>query len=229
MLARIWPDDISFLDRFEFRMNDSDVNSAGPSTEPSGFPIGRMVFLVALVLGGVYLVRSSLPSRAPTQASRAIGKPAPEVELVRLESGEPVQATTGSGVTLLHFWGTWCGPCRMEYPHLAATANELTKESPEFEFLPVSCESGPGETIEGLLAKTTEYFGRESITSPALADPRGTTRRSAAERLEQPSLYYPTSFLIGPDGKIAGVWEGYTPEAVDEMAAMSRSLMAAGS
>ncbi|QDT07874.1 Thiol-disulfide oxidoreductase ResA [Rubripirellula lacrimiformis] len=193
-----------------------------PSTG-TGPKIGLWIFVLAIV-GATTMV---MMGNRPRAENAALGKPSPQLDLVRLDSGtamDPDDAAPAGTVRLLHFWGTWCGPCRMEYPHLAKRAQELTAD-PNFRFLPVSCESGAGETMGGLAEKTSDYFERENITSPAIADPRGITRRSAAERLEQPSLYYPTSMLIGPDGKIVGVWEGYTPSAVEEIAEAATSLL----
>ncbi|MGB7325142.1 MAG: TlpA disulfide reductase family protein [Rubripirellula sp.] len=187
--------------------------------------LGIWFLLLASLCLAIFFIRANRDSNRGSSA--AVGKPSPQIDLVALDSGKAIdmdEAAPDGSVRLLHFWGTWCGPCRMEYPHLAETAVALSAD-PNFRFLPVSCESGAGETMGGLAEKTNQYFARESITSPKLADPRGITRQSAAERLEQPSLYYPTSMLIGPDGTIVGVWEGYTPEAVDQIAEASKKLL----
>jgi thiol-disulfide isomerase/thioredoxin len=168
------------------------------------------------------------PNVSTGQDSPAIGKTAPRLDLVRL-TDEPLldrlQKVADGKVTLLHFWGTWCGPCKLEYPQLSKLANRLNS-SPEFDFVSVSCEGVQGETFDGLWQKTDDYFASEQIDSPAFADPRGITRRSVAERLERSSIYYPTSILVGVDGKIVGVWEGYAPDSVDQMGSFIEYLLA---
>jgi cytochrome c biogenesis protein CcmG/thiol:disulfide interchange protein DsbE len=182
--------------------------------------------LVITVLAMVLLRPHSLSSAG--QDSPAIGKTAPRLDLVRLTDQplmDPVENVAEGKVTLLHFWGTWCGPCRMEYPHLSESVDRLGARS-EFEFVSISCESDSYETFDGLRQKTDDYFDSEGIECSAFADARGITRRSAAERLERNSMFYPTSILVGADGKIAGVWEGYTPESVDQMDVLIEQLLA---
>ena len=158
----------------------------------------------------------------------AIGKPAPQFDLVLLSDDltlEPLQHVPDGQVTLVHFWGTWCGPCKLEYPHLSEMANRFDNND-HFRFVSVTCESGPDETFEGLWARTKAFFRTSEIESIAFADPRGVTRRSVAERLERRSLFYPTSILIDPGGKIAAVWEGYTPDAVNQIETVTDQLIA---
>lgn len=161
------------------------------------------------------------------QDSPSIGKPAPQFELVILSAdlSLPSYQWQPGRVTLLHFWGTWCGPCKLEYPELSEMAGHLSVDEQRFDFVPVTCEYG-GETFEGLWSKTHDYLQSNRIDSAAYADPRGVTRRSAAERLQRDSLFYPTSMLIDHQGKIAGVWEGYTPDAVDQIKTLTDRLIA---
>lgn len=196
------------------------------SSRGRGSGRGVAWLLVPLLLA--VIVTLLLPQgRLPPDQSPAVGKPAPEIDLVRLSVEEPLEAITRvpeGKVSLLHFWGTWCPPCRMEYPHLAEMAQRLDDER-AVVFLPVSCEGTPGETLENLREKTREFFEAAGIDSPILADPRGVTRRSAAERLEQSSLFFPTSILIDAEGRIVGVWEGYAPEGVEQIEAEIKRLL----
>jgi thiol-disulfide isomerase/thioredoxin len=184
-------------------------------------PLGLVLLLLAVF---IFAKRDdSLPGRD----SPSLGKPAPQFDLVTLSDNSSLLAYQWQPgrVTLLHFWGTWCGPCKLEYPELSKMAGRLSGDEP-FDFVPVSCEYGLGETFEGLWEKTRDYLQSNRIDSVAYADPRGVTRRSAAERLERDSLFYPTSILIDHRGKIAGVWEGYTPVSVEQIELVSDRLIA---
>lgn len=204
----------------------ADFGHADPSSpgRKPGRGIGWLLVPLLLIFVALVLVprKNVAPDRSP-----AVGKPAPEINLVRLSgeaAPEPQSRVPDGKVALLHFWGTWCPPCRMEYPHLAEMTQRLEEEE-GFLFLPVSCEGDQGETLEGLQEKTQDFFASAGIESPIFADPRGVTRRSAAERLEQSALFFPSSMLIDADGKIVGVWEGYSPEGVGQMEAEIERLL----
>lgn len=179
-----------------------------------------------------------------TATHAAVGRPAPELDLVPLiaaklpEQSEPPADSEASAegavsltgkppsgkVTMLHFWGTWCPPCRAEYPELVEMVRELEAEE-RFQFVSVSCEGGPGETFERLQSKTQKYY--ESIGAGDLmtyADASGKTRTSAAEAMGAPSMMYPTTLIIDTNQRIAGIWQGYSPASVGEMKTMITTL-----
>jgi thiol-disulfide isomerase/thioredoxin len=168
------------------------------------------------------------PGDSSGVSSPAVGQPAPGLDLIPLTADPsklaPPEPAMAGQVTLLHFWGTWCGPCRMEYPELSALENRLRRR-PGFRFLSVSCESGRGETFAALRSKTLDYFASAGLDSFAFADPRGNTRRGVATLLGHDSMLYPTSLVIGVDGKVAGVWEGYAVESIGQMEQLIARLL----
>lgn len=207
------------------------VSPTSPTSVPAARPrmsVWWFAIPACLLLLAIVAVR---PGRIPTsiQDSPAIGKPAPRLDLVRL-TDQPVldrlQEVPPGDVTLLHFWGTWCGPCKIEYPALATMARQFQAQ-PGFRFVSISCEGVQGETFAGLWQKTSDYFASAGIDGSAFADPQGITRRSTAARLEQNAMYYPTTMVVDADGRIVGVWEGYSPDAVGQMATLIERLLAA--
>ena len=214
---------------------DADLSADDAAMEPASQPPtlrGPLFAIAALVVCGLLVLVVMIASRPKDSArfreSLAVGEPAPRIELVRLSddlSLEPYSWQPGK-VTLLHFWGTWCGPCRLEYPELSQMAEQFQSDD-RFQFLPVSCAAGRGEMIEDLWNQTEEYLTSNLLDRLAFADPQGITRRSAAERMQQYEIYYPTSILIDHEGSIAGIWEGYAPESVGQIADITGQLIAA--
>lgn len=105
----------------------------------------------------------------------------------------------------------------MEYPELVEMVQEFSPDR-EFRFVSISCESSVGEsTFEMLRQETETFYESIGVDVPTYCDPTGRTRRSTAAVLGNPGLYYPSTLLIDRDGKIARVWEGFTPSGVTEM------------
>lgn len=198
--------------------NENSRSSSDGSSSARPRVSGLMLVLPLLIFATGFA--AFWPALRPEgQTSPAIGKPAPQIDLVMLadQTGlNQFRSLPDGKVVLLHFWGTWCPPCKMEYPELSEMANQLASKS-NFQFVPVSCEASTNETFEGLRTKTEDYFASASITSVSYCDPQGATRLSTAERLDRNLMFYPTSLVIGTDGRIAGVWEGYAPDAIEEM------------
>ncbi len=202
----------------------------------SGSVSGKVLIALAVIVAIVVLLRQD---GVPDSASHpAIGRPAPEFSLVRLLPAEPSETggdaagnvTTLMGlppegtVTLLHFWGTWCPPCKLEYPELVEMVREFEAE-PQFRFVTVSSGGGAVEDYDSLRSQTARYY--ETIAAGDLetfADIDAMTQQATAEALGE-SMAYPTTVLIDDQRRIAGVWRGYTPAGVEQMRQRVKELL----
>lgn len=150
----------------------------------------------------------------------AVGRALETFELQPL-TGEPPPldlADLAGKVTLVNFWGTWCGPCQVEFPELYELSQHLG-DKPDFRFVSVSCSGRLGTDEREAAAPTAQFLRQQRATLPTYRDALAATRL-ALERAEiVQNFSYPTTILIGRDGTIRGLWEGYREGLVDDMRA----------
>jgi thiol-disulfide isomerase/thioredoxin len=138
-----------------------------------------------------YFVKDALlPPAAPRPAvvpTKTQAPAAPRVVQARDGTRRDLASRTGKGL-ILHFWATWCPPCREEMPALVKFVGD-TKGDTNVEFLTVSADED-WKTVDAWL-KANGISGL-----PVALDPKGPTA----------SLYgttgYPETFFITPSGEI---------------------------
>ena len=93
---------------------------------------------------------------------------------------------------LLDFWGTWCGPCRAETPHLVKAYEKMKDKN--FEIVSISSD----RSVEVL----KKYMVKNKMTWPNTIDLDGYAK-GVLELYGVSS--YPTLMLIDPEGKFTNV------------------------
>jgi len=213
-------------------LNSSDVSQTKKTVR-----VGHVVAVIGAV--AAFLVAFFLTRPMSSVEHPAVGLPGPELDLMPLfvESSDETapDATEGSAgfagkpvegkVTVLHFWGTWCPPCVAEYPHLVEMMKKRESNA-KLQFIPVSCESGSGETFEGIQKKTVNFYAKINIASlPTFVDASGKTRESVTQAIGTGSMMYPTTVVIDQSQRIAGVWQGYSEASLVEMELLVDKLL----
>ena len=153
--------------------------------------------------------RPPLPAGFPRSTPFPLpAEPAPDFELPALDGPRWRLSDAAGKVVLLNFWETWCGPCRMELPHLQRIHDRF---------------SAAGLTVVGVSsenpAETLRFLRDNGITYTALSD----ARNHATSRYHVDAI--PTTFIIGRDGALRDRIEGYTKE--EAFARAVRPLIAA--
>ncbi|MBC8355468.1 MAG: TlpA family protein disulfide reductase [Planctomycetes bacterium] len=157
----------------------------------------------------------------------AVGEAMQRFELAPLVGNEtPATLDSLHGeVVLINFWGTWCGPCLMEFPHLVEI-NDRLKGEKGFRFIPVACGPGGVDIDEQALRAGTEaYLQKLETNLDVYSDPGAGARRSLMKVARLPGFGFPTTVLINREGTIQGLWEGYQPGAEEEMEEAIKELL----
>jgi cytochrome c biogenesis protein CcmG, thiol:disulfide interchange protein DsbE len=129
-----------------------------------------------------------------------VGQPAPSFELPGQQG--TVQLSSYKGKTVyLDFWASWCGPCKQSFPWM----NDMQKKY-----------GAKGLRIVGVnLDQKAEDAKTFLATTPAQFD---VAFDSAGQSPKQYGVKgMPTSLLIGPDGKVLMVHQGFKPESREEL------------
>jgi thiol-disulfide isomerase/thioredoxin len=136
------------------------------------------------------------------------------------------QAELIGHVTLINFWGPWCPPCRMEMPHLAAIERKY-RHHDQFRFLSVTCGTWAYPSLDAMRIETTKYRNQARLDFPLYWDPDYVSRAAleSAIGLERQKMSYPTTVLIDQQGRIAGVWEGFSISVPEQMVAIIDQLI----
>lgn len=111
-------------------------------------------------------------------------------------------------LAVLHFWGTWCPPCQLEFPEFVELAERFAEE-PQVQIVSVSCSSGPELDPEELRSASAKFMQKYPVAIPTYYDSTGLTRQQLAMLSNSVSFNYPTTILVDRDGTILASTVGY--------------------
>ena len=141
--------------------------------------------------------------------SLKVGANAPDFSLQLQQDGKASNKTVTLNsykgkVLFLHFWATWCPPCKKELPHMEALAKKLAAQgdNAKMKFLAV-CISDSQQSL-------TSFIQKNGYTFPSALDEPG--KVAMAYGIQG----VPTSILISPDGKILKIQVGMMSEKMLE-------------
>mgnify|MGYP001279829083 CR=1 FL=1 len=146
----------------------------------------RAGLVILLALGALLYYRYRQPKFIA-------GEKAPDFSIT-LASGEEARLSGLLGkYVLLQFWGSWCGPCRAENPHLAGLYQKYHDSG--LEIISIGIEQNP-KAWQRAIATDGLVWKYHAIESSQFNGP-------LAKLFNIHSI--PTTFLINPEGVIMGV------------------------
>ena len=180
-----------------------------PSTAHAYLVLARRLIILGAILLLVLLVVAELRTRGTDNiggtttanyraVARVDGRPAPGFEMPGLDGGSVSLADHRGHTVVLNFWATWCAPCRLEAPALESASEDYRGRGVRFI----------GINYRDDAAAARAYEGEFGITYPSAYDPGGTLA------FDYELIGLPTTFVIGPDGRIEYRFVGYLTGAV---------------
>lgn len=125
-----------------------------------------------------------------------IGEDAPDFTMQTFD-GEPFTLSEHRGeVVVVNFWGSWCEPCIREMP---AFQQVHEASGDDVAFVGVGSKRDPED-------KAIAFADDAGVTFPIGLDSEGGTRAAGQITKDYNIVVYPTTFVVDPEGKIAGVY-----------------------
>lgn len=151
------------------------------------------------------LLLAALPLRAEVR----VGDAFPDLAAAGL-AGADLPATAGR-VVLVDFWASWCAPCKASFPALAKLHADYAAR-------------GLVLIAVGIDEKPAAYAAFLKKMAPPFAAPHDRSQQ-LVRTVKVPAM--PTSYLIGRDGRVRFIHQGYHGAATDrELRAQLEQLLA---
>ena len=134
-------------------------------------------------------------TQSTTQSTQPGQQAAPDFTMYDLD-GNAVKLSDFRGKpTILNFWASWCGPCKMEMPDLEEA---YQKYGEEINFLIVNLTDGASETVESAYG----YIESQGYTFPVYYD----TALGGAYTYSVSAI--PVTYFLDAGGNLVAYYQG---------------------
>lgn len=120
-------------------------------------------------------------------------KAAPDFTLNDMEGGSHSLRDYKGKVVFLHFWATWCGPCRKEMPMLNDLRSDLEEKG--LKVIGVAVDRGSAKWTGKMVGK---YIRKNGVAIDIWLDHDNDVRKVYDVSM------LPTTYIIGRDGRFIG-------------------------
>ena len=152
----------------------------------------------------------SLFMAGPVAALPRKGEQAPAIQVTSISGQRITNANYGGHVLLVHFFATWCGPCRESIPSLIKLNKKFGSQG--FQVLGLSIDEG-GDRVVPAFIRDRKINYPVALAGDDLQEAYGV--RSV-----------PTFFLINRKGQVIEKFMGISPESEREMESAVRKALA---
>lgn len=142
-----------------------------------------------------------------------------EAEFELVEGGKFKITEKKGKVLMLNIWGTWCGPCRQEMPHLIEMQAKYKDQGFEVIGLNIGTYEGTPESTEDI-----QKFATEMKLNYTLA--RSTRQTTGVFYAITKQQVVPQTMLIDREGHVRGIFVGGGQRIFDSMKENLAKLMA---
>jgi cytochrome c biogenesis protein CcmG, thiol:disulfide interchange protein DsbE len=154
-----------------------------------------------------FCLAAALLLASPATFAVDVGQAAPDVELPGATGAQKLSDLKGK-VVYLDFWASWCGPCRQSFPWM----NDMQKKYGAKGLQIV------GMNLDAKRADADKFLADNPASFALAFDAKGESPKRVGVK------GMPTSVLIGADGKVLAVHQGFKEE---ERAELEARLVAA--
>jgi thiol-disulfide isomerase/thioredoxin len=132
------------------------------------------------------LTLNGLAAVLPPGVMRVNGLPAPALKLANLDGEDYDLANSRGHWVFVHFWASWCGPCRREMPSIQRMTDILADSGIEFLLVNTAETEDEVFTFLGIVAPDLMPLLDLDGQVTEVWQPRG----------------LPATYLVNPDGRI---------------------------
>ncbi len=159
--------------------------------------LGGCAVALSLAIPREYVARRELDRAERYKKSAIVGvaDPVPSFEVADIDGREFSTDDLRGKVLVINFFATWCGPCKLELPHLAEVFSDYQSHQ-DFRLIVI----GRGETQEVI----REFRKKLQLAMPMAADPD-----QAIYQLFADGGSIPRTIVVSPTGTIAYAKEGF--------------------
>ena len=174
------------------------------STQQDTAKPGIRLRMTRALLGAALVAAAVGTPAAVTPATKA-----PDFALRSLEGPNLRLQEQRGRVVMVNFWATWCGPCRIEMPHLARLYDKYRASG--FQLLGINIDEDPRQA-----ATVATKLG---LRFPVLFD----TEKKVSKLYDLSTM--PSTVLIDRDGKVRYIHRGYRDGYEDTYEKQIRELL----